>query len=42
MWNENRKRDGAFASGEIQNVDGELEGFYDKTDMENKAFRYVL
>ncbi|KIW19583.1 hypothetical protein PV08_00156 [Exophiala spinifera] len=42
MWNENRRRDGAFARGEIQNVDGELEGFYDKTDMENKAFRYVL
>ncbi|KIW68503.1 hypothetical protein PV04_04445 [Phialophora macrospora] len=42
MWNENKKRDRAFANGEIQGVDGELEGFHDKTDMENKAFRYVL
>ncbi|KAK5260175.1 hypothetical protein LTR40_004625 [Exophiala xenobiotica] len=38
----NKKRDRAFTNGEIQGVDGELEGFYDKTDMENKAFRYVL
>jgi hypothetical protein len=42
MWNENRQRDRAFASGQIQSVDGELEGFHDKTDGENKAFRYVL
>jgi len=42
MWNENKKRDRAFASGEIQTVDGELEGFFDKTDRENKAFRYIL
>jgi hypothetical protein len=42
MSHQNKVRDRAFANGEIQGVDGELEGFYDKTDMENKAFRYVL
>ncbi|KAL2430490.1 putative transporter [Exophiala dermatitidis] len=42
MSRENKKRDAALTRGEIQEVDGELEGFHDKTDRENPAFRYVL
>jgi len=42
MSYENKKRDRLLANGEIQEIDGELEGFHDKTDFENKAFRYVL
>lgn len=42
MARDNKRRDQLLAAGEHQGVDGEREGFFDKTDKENKAFRYIL
>jgi hypothetical protein len=42
MWNANRKRDAKASAGLAEYVagDGGIEGFSDKTDKENKSFRY--
>lgn len=42
MWNANKRRDAKAAAGDenYQAAAGELDGFTDRTDKENKSFRY--
>lgn len=44
MWRENRRRDAKAQAGEVayQKFEGAIDGFTDRTDKENKSFRYRL
>lgn len=42
MWRDNKQRDRAAVGGDQHATDAAIEGFTDRTDKENRAFRYRL